>query len=295
MHKYLRAVGFSKYKTRKEIDELIITSVKSATKKSYTTIDTEELYAEYYAMYADRIGLCIRGEYTDDNTFKFDYYFPYLEGKGISSYEDISVEQQTEKLSFAGVIDDNNIGVSIIFYLANIITYIKLINTDRLPMVGTSLTFSALSTDGKILLPIDKNDQQIKKINKYNMRKSRMIAQARTGDETAIENLTIQDMDTYTVIRQKVKEDDVYSIVDTSFMPYGVECDLYAIIGEITSYEEEINTYTKEKVYILTLNVNDLVFDVCINEVDLIGELEIGRRFKGVIWLTGRINFPEEV
>lgn len=297
MHLYLRAIGFSKIKSLKEINKLIVSSVKSATESGYTSIDdtSDTLYSEYYAKFGERIGLCIRGEYSDNNTFSYDYYFPYLEGKGVTTYEDISVEQHIEKLSFSGIVDELSIGVSIIFYLQNIITYLKLYMSDRLPLKGTSLTLSALSKSGKILFPIDKSENQVAKINKYNMRKNRMIAEAKKGNEIAIESLTMQDMDTYSAIRKKVKDEDLYSLVDSSFMPYGVECDLYAIIGEITSVEIEFNTITKEKVYILTLNVNDMIFDICINSIDLIGEPEVGRRFKGVIWLQGKINFPDNI
>ena len=39
---------------------------------------------------------------------------------------------------------------------------------------------------------------------------------------------------------------------------------------------------------------NELTFDVGINKIDLLGEPQVGRRFKGNIWLQGYINFPEE-
>lgn len=295
MHKYLRAVGFSKYKTRKEINKLVVNSVKASTKRNYTTIEDDVLYSEYYAKCGEKIGLCIRGEFSEDNVFSFDYYFPYVESNDITTCEDISVEQRIENISFSGVVDDNKIGVSIIFYLQNIITYLKLVHEDRLPLKGTNLTLTALSVSGKILFPIGKTEYQKAKVNKYNLRKNRKIAEAKNGNENAIEDLTLQDMDTYSIIRKKMADEDIYSLVDTSFMPYGVECDLYAIIGEILSVEQDVNTITKEKVYILTLNVNDMIFDVCINELDLVGEPEAGRRFKGIIWLQGRINFPENV
>lgn len=296
MHKYLRAIGFSDIKSTKEMNELIVEAVKSSCKKLYTTIsnDSEILYSEYYSKFGKRLGLCIRGEYSDNNSFSCDYSFPYIDGTGITSYEDISVEQHIEKLSFAGVIEDYSIGISLIFYLQNIITYMKYLNSDRLPLSGTSLTLSALSTSGKILFPIDKDELQIEKANKYNLRKSRMIAEARKGNEAAMENLTIQDMDTYTVIRKKMKDEDIYSLVDTSFMPYGVECDLYSCIGQIVDIFEDENIITNEKVYILTLDVNGIFFDTCINSKDLMGEPKIGRRFKGVVWLQGYINFPED-
>ena len=293
MHKYLRAVGFSCINSRKDIQNIIVKGIGSSTDRAYTTIENDVLYGEYNAFFGDRIGLCIRGEYTEDSKFIFDYYFPFLQGKGDSTYEDISVERQFEKLAFAGIVDDDRIGISIIFYVQNIIRYLKLLHTDSLPIKGTTLTLQGLSVAGTILLPIDKDETQIRKANNYNLRKSRMLAEARKGNEKAIENLTIQEMDTYTVVHKKVQNEDVYSVVDTYCMPYGVECDLYSILGEITSFDKVVNTYTQENVYILTLNVNDIIMDVCINELDLLGEPEIGRRFKGVIWLQGRINYPE--
>lgn len=43
----------------------------------------------------------------------------------------------------------------------------------------------------------------------------------------------------------------------------------------------------------MTLECNDMDLDICINEKDLLGEPDVGRRFKGVIWLQGNINFPD--
>ena len=57
------------------------------------------------------------------------------------------------------------------------------------------------------------------------------MAAAKNGDEEAMESLTIEDMDTYSMISQRVENEDVYSIVDSYFMPYGMECDLYNIHG----------------------------------------------------------------
>ena len=75
-------------------------------------------------------------------------------------------------------------------------------------------------------------------------------------------------------------------------MPYGVECDQYSVLGEITGMRAAANRMTGEQIYVLTLYCNELVFDVCINQRDLYGEPQVGRRFKGIIWLQGQINFP---
>ena len=85
--------------------------------------------------------------------------------------------------------------------------------------------------------------------------------------------------------------EDIFSIVDTYFMPYGVECDRYSILGEILDISIIENEDTKEPLYIMKLDVNEIPFDICVPKSSVIGEPEVGRRFKGDIWLQGRINF----
>ena len=74
-------------------------------------------------------------------------------------------------------------------------------------------------------------------------------------------------------------------------MPYGMECDLYNVMGEITDFSRVRNIATDERIYELRISCNDLDLDICINKNDLIGEPEVGRRFKGVIWLQGNVHF----
>ena len=98
----------------------------------------------------------------------------------------------------------------------------------------------------------------------------------------------------YTTISKKIQTEDIFSLVDTYFMPYGVECDQYAILGEIVGMRKVTNKITGEEIYILSIFCNELTFDVAINIIDLFGEPLVGRRFKGIIWLQGNINYPEE-
>ncbi len=77
-------------------------------------------------------------------------------------------------------------------------------------------------------------------------------------------------------------------------MPYGMECDQYHVLGEIKNVEKVANSLTGEKIYQMNIECNEIIFDICINEKDLVGEPVEGRRFKGVIWLQGYINFPEK-
>lgn len=289
----MRAIGFSKLQDRKQLQALVTDVVVNADERKYTTKTDETSIAEFCKDFAENIGIAVCGEFDEDDKFTYDYYYPYLRGTGISSREDVSIERHAANESYAGVCDDVKVGVSLIFYLQDMITYIKAKNLGKLPVRGTSLTLSALSTQGTIMMPIMKNERQKKKKQKEMNNRNYLIAAARRGDEDAIETLTLEDMDMYTTISRKIQKEDVFSLVDTYFMPYGVECDQYSVLGEITDCHLTKNKLTGEEIYVLTINCNELTFDVCINIIDLFGEPQVGRRFKGTVWMQGFINYPD--
>lgn len=292
MHKYLPAIGFSNVKNRGELDNIIKECASGPTERVYTSNSDNTLFAMFSKDFAPGIGLAVCGEFDEDNKFSYEYSFPYIIGEGISSCEDLSVERHSDKESYAGVCDDINIGVTIIFFLQNIVPYISAKNAKRLPIKGTTLTLSALSIEGKIVMPIMKNEMVKEKAQKAQNSRNRLVEAARNGDEEAIENLTLDDMDTYSSVTRRIQREDVYTIVDTFFMPYGVECDKYSILAEIQECEKVVNKFTKEEIYKMKLVCNELKFDLCINKNDLLGEPDVGRRFKGIIWLQGFINYP---
>ena len=300
MHRYMRAIGFGRLTDRKELQKLLTDVVVEGNERAYTTNGEEVLLAEFCKDFTESresitgssIGIAVCGEFDSDDKFTYDYYFPYLRGTCISSEEDVSVERHAAQESYAGVCDDVRIGVSLIFYLQNIIPYVKAKNSGILPVKGTTLTLSALSLNGTIMMPINKSEKDLIRNKKVSMNRSQLINAARRGDEDAIESLTLDDMDTYTTISKRIQKEDVFSLVDTYFMPYGVECDHYSILAEISECNLINNKLTKEELYLMTLNCNDMTFDLCINKEDLYGEPAVGRRFKGTIWMQGYINFP---
>lgn len=292
MHSYLRAIGFSNIKKKKDLDSLMNFAMQNPDKKEMAEIEEGCLFTEISKDFTKSVGINIRGEYNEDNEFSTSYYYPYFKGKGITTNEDVSVEKHAEKESYAGIVDDVKVGVSLIFYLQNTAEYINEKRIGTLAKQNISITLSALSISGTIILPISKSEKQLKNTKEASINRNTLIAAARNGDEDAIESLTLEDIDTYTMISKRILNEDVFTIVDSYFMPFGIECDQYSILGEIIDMEVEKNTYTQEEVYILTLNTNAMTFDVCINKKDLIGEPEIGRRFKGSIWMQGKINFP---
>ena len=137
---------------------------------------------------------------------------------------------------------------------------------------------------------MEKDKEAVKAERELTKNRNHLIAAARNGDEEAMESLTMEDMDTYSMISQRIVTDDILSIVDSYFMPYGIECDQYSVMGEITEMNTTKNAVTGEQVYELGLVCNDVPIDICINEKDLFGVPEVGRRFKGQIWLQGMLE-----
>ena len=294
-HAFLRAVGFKKAPGRKELKAMFSHAVLHPKKRQYGTEEDGSVAADFSLELGKRIGITVCGSFDPDNSDSFipEFYYPYLESTIISTTEELSAEGHAATMSFAGVCDDLRLGVTLIFYLQNRIPYIRLLALDQEIPKGTPACLSALAKEGSILMPIFKDKQDRARSRKEDRHHRERLIAARNGDEDAIEDLTIEDMDIYTAISRKIRTEDVYTIVDTYFMPYGVECDQYSIMGEIKSVEGTKNVISGEEVWLMRLSCNDMEFDLCINREDLYGEPKPGRRFKGIVWMQGMIKLPD--
>lgn len=291
MHKYLRSIGFSNIKNKADLKEILTDVVMTSTDRSYLQLDDNEKVAMMSKNISPSLGISVCGEFDDEGHFVYDYHFPYLRSYVKSVEEEIAVERHSSQISYAGVCEEVNFGVILIFYLQNFPGYFELKKTESLKKSYVSL--SGLSTNGHILFPLAKSNMQRKSERIYSEKRKNLMQDARKGIEDAIESLTMQDMGLYNTICKKIQDSDVYSLVDTTFIPCGVESDHYAVLGEILNIKDETNMYTNEKIFILTINCNDIIMDIAINEQDLLGEPAVGRRFKGDIWLQGSVHVPD--
>ena len=200
-----------------------------------------EDFCELKKEYGQSMGIALCGGLDDREYFDPYYYFPYFEGSGISTYADIAVERKIEKEQYLGMCEDSKIGISLIFTLQNGVEYMREKQAGLAKDVQTSVTFSGLAQGGMILLPVNKNEQQILNEKRASDTRKELMNAARKGDQAAIETLTFDDMDLYSKVSKRLANEDVFSIVDTYFMPFGAECDMYSIMGEILAVRERIN------------------------------------------------------
>ena len=61
------------------------------------------------------------------------------------------------------------------------------------------MTLAGLAREARILLPVKKDEKQQREERENTVNRNRMIAAARNGDEEAMENLTMEDIDTYSM------------------------------------------------------------------------------------------------
>lgn len=290
MHSYLKAVGFSKVTKRSEMQEIIRDVIETYDEKLAVENHPDGVFVEYSKNYGCDCGITVCGQYDEKNEFYVEYSFPFFRGTGITTQEKVVVERHAEKESYAGACDDLRIGVTLIFYLQNPAEY--MLEKYKGTYLGNQpLTLTGLAREGSILFPVQKDKEAVKVERELTKNRNNLIAAARNGDEEAMESLTMEDMDTYSMISERIVTDDVFTIVDSYFMPYGIECDQYNIMGEILDIMSFKNILTGEDIYQMTVESNDMQFDICINKNDLLGEPKVGRRFKGLIWLQGQLHF----
>ena len=291
MHKYIKAIGFHELTLEKEVN-MILEDVKNnytTCKKSFLE-DSLDFY-EFSKEYGDGIGISSYYQIDSDEHQHREYYVPYFKGSGVTSYADIIVEHRSDREAYIGICEDSRVGVSLIFHLQNCMDYIQEMEHGQIPKRSTSLTLSGLADRGTVLLPIMKNQEQVNEKKEESRNRMMLLSAAREGNTEAIESLTLDDIDIYSEVSQRIRNEDIYSIVDTYLMPYGVECDQYSIMGEILDINYCTNEITGKEIYKLTLDVNELKFDVCIPVDNITGEPAIGRRLKTNIWMQGYINF----
>ena len=290
MHRFLQAIGFSNINSRNDLDKLIgiIMDKPNVIKKAAPVNDN--IYTEITKEFTPHTGITLRGEYDKLGFFHLEHYFPYCESILITSHEDVAINKRVDTSAFTGMCDDLRLGISMIFYLQNAVDYIQLNCPDNTPRKA-KLSLSGLSLQGSIILGIEQNEASREKKNYEAHIRNCLIAQAKNGDQNAIDSLTVDEIDLSSRINRRIKHEDLYSIVETSFIPYGSESDNYYILGTIINCSKMTNSYSGEDIYQLLIRCNDIVMNICINCKDLIGEPMAGRRFKGIIWMQGHADF----
>ena len=289
MHDFLRAIGFKSVRTEKDFNPILNDAAMDHDNREIV-VKSDDCYicriTKYYSDDA-KIGLEIYGEYIEDDVFRMEYYHPFFNSDCVSAREPVELQRHAATNSYAGICDDDRLDISIIFYL-NEEGSVRSSLFDEKRFDDKTIYFSGLCKAGRVLLPVLPS---IKSENsKVKDKVSRFCADSEINDDDFDDDNTDFFPDFMPDFEKRLKKDDVYTIVNTFLMPYGVETDQYMVLGEINTVRKVQNKTSGENVYIIRLTAKMIQMDICVNEGDIQGVPMPGRRFKGIIWLQGRIE-----
>lgn len=291
MHDYLRAIGFSQVQKKVEMELLVQKVLLQPDEKLYLKKDEESAVIQLNKDFGECFGISVVGEVNSLGNLDVEYSYPYVKGKNMFYQDEINIEKYSDREAYAGVCENVNIGVPLIFYVHNFVHYLNMRQYKKMFPKVNNAVLSGLSISGTVILNIEKDEQQIKKEQASTNNRNQLLQAAREGDMEAIEILTLDDMDMYTMISKRAKREDIFTIVDTYCIPYGIETDKYSMMGTIQEVELHENRESDEQVYYMSITCNDLEFEICINKKDIFGEPAPGRRFKGIVWLQGLVDY----
>ena len=86
-------------------------------------LDPETNVSEMRVEVAPGIGISIIGELNEEGKFEREFYIPYLDNMIESTTAECSIQRHTERETFAGMADEMKIGISLIFYVQNLLEY----------------------------------------------------------------------------------------------------------------------------------------------------------------------------
>ena len=148
MHEFLKAIGFSDLTTKKELKEILSDIENDFSTEQRITLEENVDYCERKKEFGDNIGVTVCGEINEEGEFEREYYYPYFEGTGVTSYADVILEKRMEREMYAGVCEEMKVGVSLIFHLQNMAEYRREKRLGHIKKNSISVTLSALCQCG---------------------------------------------------------------------------------------------------------------------------------------------------
>ena len=159
MHKFMRTVGFSMYQKKQDMAKLLKRLVKEAEMTGRLAEQEGSRFCELRTEVAPGMGVAMIGEMSPKGTFSREYYFPYVKNPDVSSEAECSIQRHTERETYAGLLDEYRVGISLIFYMENSMEY-RMRRSARQPVQPKGAALTGLAVQGKVLLPVNKTEKQ---------------------------------------------------------------------------------------------------------------------------------------
>jgi hypothetical protein len=276
MDKYFRAVGFSRLNSDKQFEKLLQSSFRSCETKYMQKQSSGAVILNCLKYFGKGIGLGLSGKIEKNEVLVLKKWFPYAESKCPIGALNVELEEV------------NNDRLALFYDKKNLNQFVvKLHQPVTAPADIKLLSITALSAKGKILLPVVKEQNNLKKQEAKMKRK--LLFKSFTGDKSSFNELNKTSAKTSEDIKKRMMGEDFFSIVEKYFQPNDESDFTYDILADILNVETITNSMTDEKLYSMTLDVTGTNLQLYINHSDLIGTPYEGMRFWGVCALNGNV------
>ena len=288
-HTFLRSIGFDSVKNRDQEKALVDWVLENPSRMSVVSLDRESNLAMAEKDVNGHAGIAVVGEIGESGGLVPEYYFPYLSSTHISSTAPLSYEKTATRDGFSGMCEDNRLGLALIFDVKNVPDVIR--DQQDLQLGNASfqrVMLSMLLREATVLLPIGAK-KSVPANSRRSFEKSLNEAEEQ-GDLEAVGRLAREEMLRFGRAIQRIRETDVLTVVESFFMPYGMESYSYYFLGDILSSALILNEITKERFYRMVISVNGVEFTAAVSENDLQGVPAAGLRLKAKGMLMGELS-----
>lgn len=280
MNLYLRSIGFSNMENS-DIKDLKESIIASSDRRRSISINQDRVYVEYYKNYGDGIGICLSGILDEKEDLQQHSLIPYPSSDIQTTVNEYNVLQDVNKTIV--ICEHGSKNAEVNFTLQNRIDLTgneeKFIQTGLDRTIKKTVSLTALSICGTILLPLSKSKNQDRREDPYY---NRLMVKSREGDEKAKKMLTAFETKSLRNMYRRLKDEDILSVVDNYLLPIDDDSSSsYDILAKIIAIDSVFNLETGEEVLKLTLGVLSMEFQLFINKYDILGMPIVGMRFMG--------------
>ena len=290
MHEFLRSIGFKSFRTKKQLNELTDWVIEKPDQLSVVSVNAEQNLAVAEREIPGHAGVSVVGEIDERGVLVPEYYFPFISSTFISSNAQLSYEKQAAKDSYIGMCEDYRMGMALIFTVRNLIDIVRNETGALLGKPFNEVALSMLCSDGTILLPLLETEKVLDTRDGKTELERKLLSEASKGDPDALDKLTRQEMMRYKNVMDHLHDTDIFTMVNSFFMPHGMESDRYYVMGDIEAVQLFENPMTREHYYRMKIRANGMEMILAINQTDLLGIPAPGRRIKCHGWLLGEMK-----
>ena len=266
MESPLKAIGFTQVNEKEMMEDILEELLSNPTKQEAIQLSAKQILAEYMKEIAENTyvmaRVCVNKSSKEPKIQVFSCD-AYVEANTALDVEDVEVEGFDDgdggDQSYYVVCEERQTAMQIVFWLQNVVEYLE---ARKKNLTCSQVNIVGIASEGTIVLPIEKDEEE-EQMEKEEREKLRL--------------------------KERLREEDFLSVMSGYFIPETIDEATYAVLGEILEIKERINNQTDEKMYIFSLDVNDLNLEVVISQRELIGMPSVGMRFMGTCWIQGKV------